>query len=84
MHLMLTSFLGGRHLLSSYVCVTGILACAQHGPAGRRLRGRGVAATVRFRPRRNMPLAGPVPAQYGEGWLKITARLVILPSRMPK
>jgi hypothetical protein len=45
--------------------------------AGRRSDGE-------IRPRRTMPLAGPVPAQYGEGWLKITARLVILPSRMPK
>jgi hypothetical protein len=29
-------------------------------------------------------LAGPVAAQYGEGWLKMTARLMILRSRMPK
>ena len=29
-------------------------------------------------------LAGPVAAQYGDGWLKMTARLMILPSRMPK
>ena len=27
---------------------------------------------------------GVASAQYGEGWLKITAKLVILPPRMPK
>ena len=35
------------------------------------------------RPKAVQP-GGSGAAQYGEGWLKITARLTILPSLMPK
>jgi hypothetical protein len=50
---------------------------AEMTQAGRRSDGE-VRAEAEQAPGRS------VPAQYGECWLKMTARLMILPSRMPK
>jgi hypothetical protein len=58
----------------------------QARPAWRGLAGRGSAGVdgevqAEAEPARRSSHPG---AQYGEGWLKITVRLVILPSRMAK